>query len=333
MLFTVGATGCANTLPAPMHPTAENLQRGRPHEAAGMDDTAEQPMTLYPGDIITVRTVSNETNLYEGLVVDETGRIHLPLGGDVVVGGLALAAAEHEIEQTLHNFDRFARATITITSPAGHHITVLGAVTTPGQVAIPPGARISDIIALAGGPLSNVDERGQQVYLADFGAARLFRDGAPLPVSIERALQGDPRHDIRVRSGDHLFIPPLRGDGIAVLGRVGAPTEVHYRAGLRLTQALALAGGTTLESDEGDVRILRGPLDHLTVYEADLLDIVDGDDHDVELAPGDVVFVTEEWTATVGEVLDRVFGAALGVAGIGLSSAVLIQAGDSASGN
>jgi hypothetical protein len=37
-----------------------------------------------------------------------------------------------------------------------------------------------------------------------------------------------------------------------------------------------------------------------------LRDVVDGDSSDVELAAGDIVYVTQEWTASAGEVLNRI---------------------------
>jgi hypothetical protein len=40
------------------------------------------------------------------------------------------------------------------------------------------------------------------------------------------------------------------------------------------------------------------------VYRTDLRDLVNGRSHDVELAPGDVVFVTRHWFASFGHVLN-----------------------------
>jgi hypothetical protein len=41
------------------------------------------------------------------------------------------------------------------------------------------------------------------------------------------------------------------------------------------------------------------------VYAASLRDVMAGVRPDVQLAPGDVILVTEHWTGTVGALLDR----------------------------
>jgi polysaccharide export outer membrane protein len=92
---------------------------------------------------------------------------------------------------------------------------------------------------------------------------------------------------------------------VSVLGEVRHAASVRFRPGFRLTDALALAGGTSKDADEADVRIIRGPLSGPRVYRASLEDIVDGRSPDVELAPGDVVFVTEHWFASTTDVLRR----------------------------
>jgi hypothetical protein len=53
--------------------------------------------------------------------------------------------------------------------------------------------------------------------------------------------------------------------------------------------------------DKGDIRIVRGPIDSTRVYDTSLNDIVSGSSHDVELYPGDVVFVTDHWIEDLGE--------------------------------
>lgn len=312
-------------MPVPQQPTATTSI-----ELVGMDAEPERPLTLYTGDVVTVQTVSTATTELEGLIVDEAGEIHLPLGGGVRVAGMTLGEAEAKIQESLQRFDRFVRANITLTSAAGHVATLVGAVTTPGATEIPPGGRVSDLIARAGGPLSQVSESGEQTVIADFPNARVFREGRQLPISVEKALAEDPRHNILVRPGDRIVVPATTGDPIVVLGRVGTAVPLAYRPGMRLTQALARAGGTTETSDEADIRIIRGDASDPTVYGADLLAIASGDAYDPILAPGDVVFVTEEWTSSAGEVLARIIGPFLGVAGLGVSVALLYLAANPA---
>ncbi len=283
-------------------------------------------MTLAPGDIVTIRKIAAEPTEDTGLVVDEKGNLHVPLAGDVKVAGLSLTEAEKAVEKAVQRFDRVARISLVLQTPTGQMATVVGAVTQPGRVQALPGTRVADLLASAGGPASQTSD-GEYTVLADLHRARLVRDGRTVPVSVLKAVEGDRRHNVRVRAGDQLYVPPSTAGRIAVVGELRNGRLLPYRPGIRLTEVLSASGGTTLDGDRGDIRIIRGPSEKPTVYVADLKDIIDGDAPDVQLAPGDVVYVTDHWIADVGEVLNRLspilttglsVGLAIGLANAGL---------------
>jgi polysaccharide export outer membrane protein len=269
-----------------------------------MPDAPPAPYALLPGDVVRLRILSADPLDLADLVVDASGRLHVPSGGDVVVGGAGLGEAEERIRKALEPSDRFARVILSVSSPAGHRAAVIGQVTKPGAYELAPGARVAELIALAGG-LRTLDAEGETYEVGDLEDARVVRAGAALPVRVDLALDGDPRHNVRVASGDIVYVPAARGRRVAVLGQVKTPRVVPFRRGLRLTEALAMAGGSTQDADNADVRVVRGPLSHPRVYRADLKALVAGTGGDVELAPGDVVFVTEHWFATATNVVNR----------------------------
>jgi polysaccharide biosynthesis/export protein len=298
-------SACGYQVP-PISPRDDtSFSRSQPIEPPGVDQDPPEPLKVMVGDTLRVVLQTVETQTLEGLVVDETGKVRVPLAGDVSVAGLTLTDASARIQAALRQFDRVITADVYIAEPNGHLATVLGAVRTPGRIEITPGTRLGDLVAQAGGLLTTETDAGDAIILADVGGARLVRANQAAPVSLWRAMEGDPRHNIRIRAGDHLYIPPLRGQRVIVLGQVGAPAVfVHYE-GMRLTEALARAGGVTIDGDQGDIRIVRGDLRAPMVYESDLEDIADGDESDVYLAAGDIVYVTRHWLASVGELLDR----------------------------
>ena len=85
---------------------------------------------------------------------------------------------------------------------------------------------------------------------------------------------------------------------MTVLGDVERPRTVPFRPGMRLSEALARAGGPNDDADEADVRVIRGPLSSPAVYRASLEGLVGGEATDVELAPGDTVGYGSSFTAT-----------------------------------
>lgn len=271
----------------------------------GVADDAPAAMQLYPGDVVTLRVISMETEEHEGLVVDERGVLHLPLAGDVPVTGVPLSEAEERVEEAMHRFDRTARTSLVLEEGGGHLASVLGAVEEPGRYPIAPGMRVVDLLAAAGGAARG-EEDGLAIQSGDLGGARLVRDGQAVPISVEIALTGDPRHNVRVRPGDTLYVPADLSRLVSVLGQVESPRITAFRPGMRLTHALAMAGGVTRDGNWGDVRIIRGSPDSPLVYSTSVADIVDGNAHDVVLAPGDIVYVASAGHADLRDVMNSI---------------------------
>ncbi len=289
----------------PTYPYEDPAIKSATKAPVGVDQDFPQPLVLLPGDTITVRTTSTENSEYEGLVVDDEGKVHMPVAGPVAISGLSPHQAERTLEGVLQKYDRFVRVSVLVTGWGGHYATVIGAVVNEGQKVITPNMRVAELLAIAGGPMRN-EKDGEISYIADLEGARLMRNNQPVPISVQTAMTGDPRHNVLIHPGDQLFIPAGLGSRIAVLGIVGiGGAMVTYRPGIRLTEALALAGGVTINSDFSDVRLVRGPLKKPKVYRYDLWELVSEKRGDVQLYPGDVVFVTEHWAATMQHVLDR----------------------------
>jgi polysaccharide export outer membrane protein len=291
----------------------------------GLESDPPEALKLLPGDVVRLTTVSATTQVFEGLIVDAMGQLHVPLAGDIQVGGKTLSQAEKALESGLRRYDRFVRANLIISSLDGHTAAVVGAAQTPGRFEARPGMRLADLLALAGGPLLAESHR-VPTLLGSLELARLVRDGETVPVSLDLARQGDPRHNIRVRPGDQLYIPPVTDQLIMVLGEVATPQPMPYRQGLRLTEVLAVAGGiVTNRGDRKDIRIVRGSLREPRVYTTNLKALMGGKATDVELAPGDIVYVTKAWYASTADVLNAlspILSLANSVAILGVAGAI-----------
>lgn len=309
------AAACAPSLPhAPTRPEmSDGFTAARVAAPPGMDDEDVASEVLRPGDVLRYRTLSRRPIEVESMRVDSSGRVSVPLVGAIRIAGLTLGEAAERIEMAIRPIDRFGRVLLELREAPGRRATVVGAVERPGQVALEGEPRLADLLALVGGPSRTVSD-DQMETLADLGGARLIRDGVALPVSLTRALLGDLRHNVRVRPADLLHVPAHGGRQISVLGEVESARVVPFRRGMRLTEALARAGGLTRDAEEADVRVIRGSLTEPRVYRASVRGIADGNAPDVELAPGDVIFVSRELLADVGEVIDRVVPLLAGVA-------------------
>lgn len=274
--------------------------------APGMDETDDaEADRVHAGDTVTVTYVGNKDLTGATVAIDRAGDLHLPLVGDVHVGGATIAEAERKVQEGLLRFDRFTRVTLTLAETKGRVATVTGAVERPGNVPIVGDARLADVLSSVGGPrLFAANER--VTALGDIDGTRVMRGGKRLPVDARRAMEGEPRHNVRIRPGDVIVVPPALAGRIVVLGHVGKPQTIAYRKGMRLTEALADSGGLVKSSDAADVRILRGGYARPRLFVANAKDVLSGARPDVVLAPGDVIYVSEHWFASVGDVLERV---------------------------
>jgi polysaccharide biosynthesis/export protein len=318
LAFCALLAGCARFSSAPITPADDpGFSEPLDLEPEGLEEDPPQPFRLRGGDVIDLHLYSAELTTVANLLVDATGTVHVPLVGPIEVGDRTLGEAESAIEGAMRRYDQVVRVAVIINEPLGHQASVLGAVENPGRVVIPPGTRVADLLAAAGGPTLRRQQDGPD-RAADLGGARLVRRGAAVPVSVEKALYGDQRHNVYVEPGDHLYVPGSRGRAITVIGEVRTAGLVPYVRGIRLTQALALAGGLSGDAHRRDIRVVRGPLGNPRVYQVSLKALVNGKGHDVELAPGDVVFVTRTGVANVRDaigsigpimVLSGIFGA------------------------
>jgi polysaccharide export outer membrane protein len=285
-----------------------DVDEAAPPARPGMADEA-LPDTLLPGDTLAVAYVAAVGLEPVTTSLDRSGTLHLPQLGDFRIIGMTLTEAEALVQVKLSSEDRFARVSLSLQQTKARQVTVTGAVEKPGNVALEGDMRLAQVLASVGG-IRQANSNDRVVTLGDLDGTRLMREGVALPIDARKALEGDLRHNVRVRSGDVVVVPPALHGRIIVLGDVRKPQTFPFRQGMRLTEVLADAGGLTREADAADVRVLRGGFAHPRIYRANVNDLLLAKRSDVVLAAGDVVFVTEHWLASVGDVLARVVPAA-----------------------
>jgi polysaccharide biosynthesis/export protein len=293
---------------APQDDPGFEAERAPPRPGVGEDPTA--PDLIHPGDVLAMRMLGDKDEGTQALTVDRGGFVHVPLAGDVRVADRTLTEAEGDLQAAIGRYDRIGRVLLSMVEAKSHYATVVGAVEHPGNVPLIGDARLADVIATSGGPRSAVASE-QLIAMGDIDGARLVRGGVTIPVDARKALEGDPHHNVRVHPGDLIYVPPSLAARVVVLGYVSKPASLPFREGLRLTEALAEAGGLTPAADLGDVRILRGGYAHPRLYVTSVRDLFAGRRSDPRLAAGDVIYVSEHWFATVGEVMEKVIPATM----------------------
>ncbi|MDR7427334.1 MAG: SLBB domain-containing protein [Armatimonadota bacterium] len=171
-------------------------------------------------------------------------------------------------------------------------IVVLGQVNRPGAYDLLEGQRVSDLIAAAGGVTTK----------AALTRAFIVRNNEQIAVDLAKVLAGNVEANVALKAGDMLVVPEFQ-NRIAVLGAVNRPGTYDLEEGMKLIDAVALAGGRTDRGNLSQVVVIRLDGGKTTTLTANVDRALSGDlSQNIPLRHGDVVFVPERGI-TVGTVL------------------------------
>jgi polysaccharide export outer membrane protein len=190
---------------------------------------------IYPGDVIhvTVATPLGATGAAVGegslaLRVDNDGVVHDPEIGPIQVAGLELAAAEAVIKDEAVRRGKYLDPIVTVTlgERKSNRVTVMGAVTKPGQYELPAAG--SDLLAALSAAEGLTDEAGSIIEIRHpdaqpgwAGRPRLDRGQADRQV-VRAGYRGEELYDLD--SGEPSEGGPNQGDLDRYATRRNQPT-------------------------------------------------------------------------------------------------------------
>ncbi len=255
------------------------LFRGTAQGFAPIENAPVGPdYVLGPGDNLVV-FVSSLVDTSLSLTVDREGKVVLPRVGATFVWGLSFADAEALIRSRIGSVLRNARVHVSMGRVRALDVFVLGAVAKPGTYSLSGLATAFNALAAAGGP----SEVGS---LRDIRVLRANREVGRLDL-YRFLLQGDRAGDVRLESGDVVYVGMLRAQ-VGIQGAVTRPGVYESDGPLSLRSLLAMAGGPTPFADLARIRVERVdanggfrlqdlPLDHGHGIDPDSLTLGDYD--------------------------------------------------------
>ena len=166
-------------------------------------------------------------------------------------------------------------------------IVILGQVNRPGAYDLLEGQRVSDLIAAAGGLTPRA--AAQQSFIV--------RGSEQVPVDLQKVLAGDRDANVALRAGDMMVVPESQ-NRVAVFGAVNSPGQFTLTEGMKVVDAVALAGGPTGRGRLSQVIIVRVAGGQVKRLEVNLERAIAGRDasQNVLLQSGDIVFVPDRLT-------------------------------------
>jgi polysaccharide biosynthesis/export protein len=240
-----------------------------------------------------------------GYLVDNDGTVQFPLMGTVLVAGKTTAQLRQILEQQLAVFIKDPKVTVQILFNGSLRYYLLGQFTSPGMKFSDRPMRLLEALSLAG----SID-----LPRASLRRAYVARAGKRMSVNFQRLVrEGDLRHNIRLRTGDIVFVPDNSVEVAFVYG--GAPSTfarggvVQFVNGqLDLMQALAAAGYGFRERTQGNLRkvvVMRHETDRGELFIVNAEMIFKGEAGAFPLSPGDVVYVPPSGVAKWNLALEQ----------------------------
>ncbi len=209
-----------------------------------------EDVLLGPSDVLKISVYGNPDLALETRV-SQSGGISFPLVGQVVVGGLAVSAAEKRIAGLLVSggFVLKPQVNIMVTSQQSQRVSVLGQVDKPGRYPVDGKHSLIDILALAGGVVA---EGGDKVILIRTRNGESSKEIIDLA---EMMRSGDMKRNLDLRTDDVVYVE--RAPKFYIYGEVQRPGPYRLGRDMTLLQALSVGGGLTVRGTERGMRIKR----------------------------------------------------------------------------
>ena len=266
-------------------------------------DTAPklQDYRLGPGDQVVVHVVNMEEIQDTPYSVDAQGYLHLPVAGDLHVGGMTSQEAVHVLADRLRINLVQPDITVAVANFKSQPVMVLGSVRLPGVQQVEGHKKLLEMLSLAGGLSESAGYKINITREARWGSLPLpgateDPSGAFSLASVNAKMllsAAHPEENIDVKPGDVISVP--RGDLIYVLGAVKKPGGIILgdSDGLTALQVMSLADGFERFAQPRRARILRAVDSSIarTEIPIDLKKILDGKATDFQLRPNDVLIV------------------------------------------
>jgi len=201
---------------------------------------------ISPGDEIQVYTWGRESS-NQTVVIDNEGMFNYPPLSPLRISGMKFSDAQKLIASEIEKIQGVT-ASVGLGKLKSIRIMVLGEAVRPGSFTLPAGITVTSALFRSGGITDIGSLRNIQVRRDDHVIATLDL--------YDMLLKGNSHNDIQLLPGDVVFIP-IATTQIAVEGMVKRPAIYEVKPGVKVLEALDLAGGLFSSAFQGRVRLDR----------------------------------------------------------------------------
>ena len=244
------------------------------------DAPVPESYRLGVGDQVVVQLFGKENDQLN-LQIGRSGDISFPKLGSITLSGLTFEDARDliktRVDQQLIGVD----AVVSMGRLRAINVFMAGEVSVPGAYSVSALTTVTQALFQAGGVTDIGSLRNIQVRRA--GSVVVSFD------TYDLLMKGDVSDDIRLQSGDVVFVPPYTGV-IDVEGELKRPMVYELAGGETLGDVLAMAGSFTRDAYP-DLSILTRQSDLLGLPQASTIDLSDKNQLSLPAQDGDTLVV------------------------------------------
>jgi polysaccharide export outer membrane protein len=304
--------------------------KSRTEPVSASSEIASPDYQLGPGDEISIR-ITGAKDFSQQATVSNSGRIRVSFVGVLLVAGMTPVQLEQEIVKQVKEHELILEPVVRVQIEKfrARNAYVTGEVVNAGQYVVTHETRLLDLVSKAGGLLQTADDVGylyrRRRYEPDI-QARVFAGGeqpatgaAPagpksadvksgqpastIKISLKDLEDGSkPEVNIKLESGDVLYVPRRKASNFYVIGDVKGPGPFTIPRGVTVTaaQAVTYAGGTLATAKQGKGFLMRhGPNGHEAMA-VNFKAIIEGKEPDIPIQENDIIFIPNSAARTIG---------------------------------
>jgi polysaccharide export outer membrane protein len=306
--------------------------RSRTEPVSAMSEVASPDYQLGPGDEISIH-VSGLKEFTQQATVSNSGRVRVSFVGVLFVAGMTPVQLENEIVKQVKEHELVLEPVVRVQIEKfrARNAYVTGEVVNAGQYIVTHETRLLDLVSKAGGLLATADDVGYlyrrrryepsietRVFAGDEQPAAAAgtvpsaprandtKSGEPagtIKISLRDLEDGSkPEVNIKLESGDVLYVPRRKASNFYVIGDVKVPGPFTIPRGVTVTaaQAVTYAGGTLATAKQGKGFLMRhGPNGHESMA-VNFKAIIEGKEPDIPIQADDIIFIPNSAVRTIG---------------------------------
>jgi polysaccharide export outer membrane protein len=221
---------------------------------------SEEHYRIGPGDILDIRIFNKPQFNREGVRVDPRGMIRMPLIKEEIRAACQTEETlEAKITELLKEYIREPQVTVQIKEYQSEPVAVLGAVRAPSRFQLQRRVRLLELLTFVNGPTDNAGRTVQVVHTGPRVECEAQREDTAANAidsyQLTETLRGDEKSNPYIQAGDVVSI--AIADQVYVIGNVVRPTAIALTEPMTVSRAIAMAGGTAIDTKKTAIHIIR----------------------------------------------------------------------------